>query len=112
MSFGIGTNLMNDMGIDPISIVMKMVELNGKPVAKVSDSQGKGMCEDPEYELYVRKVFDIDTPAVYDSEPPSIECVCQGCHMIGGRNIVVGLPEHRECDLCHKNVKCYEVVKR
>lgn len=112
VSFGIGTNLMNDMGIEPISIVMKMVELNGKPVAKVSDSSGKGMCEDPEYELYVRKVFDIDAPAVYDSEPPAVDWVCQGCHMTGGQNINVGLPEKRECDVCHRNEKCYEVIKR
>jgi nicotinate phosphoribosyltransferase len=59
VSFGIGTNLMNDMGCDAISIVLKVVMLNGAPVAKVSDSRGKGMCEDPEYESYVNKVFGI-----------------------------------------------------
>ncbi len=60
VSFGIGTNLMNDMGVDPISIVLKMIELNGNPVAKVSDSRGKGMCEDPRFEAYVKKVFMIN----------------------------------------------------
>ena len=38
---------------------MKMTECNGKPVAKVSDSKGKGMCEDPAYLSYLKKVFQI-----------------------------------------------------
>jgi len=41
MSFGIGTNLTNDLGFDPLQIVIKMVECNGKPVAKLSDDSGK-----------------------------------------------------------------------
>jgi len=59
VSFGIGTNLMNDMGCEPISIVLKMIELDGMPVCKISDSQGKGMCEDPEFEAYIKKVFKV-----------------------------------------------------
>ena len=60
VSFGIGTNLTNDFeGIEPLQIVMKIVEANGKPVAKVSDSPGKGMCHDPEFLSYLRKVFEI-----------------------------------------------------
>lgn len=59
VSFGIGTNLMNDMGCEAISIVLKMVELDGCPVAKISDSAGKGMCEDAEFEHYIKKVFKI-----------------------------------------------------
>ncbi|CAM5204711.1 nicotinate phosphoribosyltransferase [Oligella ureolytica] len=35
VSFGIGTNLTNDMGVQPLQIVMKMVSCNGQPVAKV-----------------------------------------------------------------------------
>jgi len=58
-SFGIGTNLTNDLGIKALQIVIKMVECQGKPVAKISDSNGKGMCEDPEYLEYVKKVFQI-----------------------------------------------------
>ena len=54
-SYGIGTNLTNDLGPEPLQIVMKVVEANGQPVAKISDSPGKGMCEDPEYEAYLRK---------------------------------------------------------
>lgn len=59
-SFGIGTNLTNDVGVDPLQIVIKMVECNGSPVAKISDSIGKGMCEDKEYLTYLKKVFKIE----------------------------------------------------
>jgi nicotinate phosphoribosyltransferase len=60
LSFGIGTNLTNDMeGVEPLQIVMKIVEANGKPVAKVSDSPGKGMCKDEAFLDYLRKVFQI-----------------------------------------------------
>ena len=38
VSFGIGTNLTNDLGHEPLQIVMKMVRCNGQPVAKVSDA--------------------------------------------------------------------------
>ena len=54
-----GTDLTNDVGITPLQIVIKMVECNGRPVAKVSDSPGKEMCEDEEYSKYVKKVFKI-----------------------------------------------------
>lgn len=60
VSFGIGTNLTNDLGIDPLKIVMKIVECNGCPVAKISDSPGKGMCEDPEFVQHLRKVYGLD----------------------------------------------------
>ena len=56
-SFGIGTYFTNDCGFTAPQIVIKMVECNGKPVAKISDSPGKGMCEDPEYQSYLMKVI-------------------------------------------------------
>jgi len=61
VSFGIGTNLVNDLGCDfkTLQMVMKIIECNGNPVAKISDSAGKGMCEDPEYLNYLKKVFKI-----------------------------------------------------
>ncbi len=37
-SFGWGTDLTNDMGFDPISIVTKVTHANGYPVAKLSDN--------------------------------------------------------------------------
>lgn len=58
--FGIGTNLTNDVGIKPLSIVMKMTQCNGQPVAKISDSPGKTMCKDEAYLAYLRKVFEIE----------------------------------------------------
>lgn len=58
-SFGIGTNLTNDMGVPALQIVMKMVRCNGQPVAKVSDEPGKTMSVDPEYLSYLRHVFDL-----------------------------------------------------
>ena len=56
-SFGIGTHLTNDMGYEALQIVIKMVECNGGPVSKRSDSKGKGMCEDPEFDAYFAKVI-------------------------------------------------------
>jgi len=60
IQFGIGTHITNDFeNITPLQIVMKIVECNGQPVAKISDSVGKGMCNDPEYVSHLRKVFKI-----------------------------------------------------
>ncbi|MCD8504360.1 MAG: nicotinate phosphoribosyltransferase [Burkholderiaceae bacterium] len=59
ISFGIGTNLTNDLGLQPLQIVMKMVRCNGQPVAKVSDAPEKTMCDDPAYLAYLRQVFDL-----------------------------------------------------
>jgi nicotinate phosphoribosyltransferase len=58
-SFGIGTKLMNDIGITSPNIVIKMVECNGHPVAKISDSPGKQMCEDQQYLQYLKHVMNI-----------------------------------------------------
>lgn len=60
LGFGIGTNLMNDLGPTPLNIVMKMVRANGQPVAKISDTPGKGMCEDETYLAYLKQVFGIE----------------------------------------------------
>jgi len=57
LSFGVGTNLTNDVGPAPINIVIKMTRCNGQPVAKISDSPGKNMSDDLEYVAYLRKVF-------------------------------------------------------
>jgi len=56
-SFGIGTFLTNDMGFEPLSIVIKMVRCNGRPVAKLSDSPGKALCHDDVYLAYLREIF-------------------------------------------------------
>ncbi|WP_457556736.1 nicotinate phosphoribosyltransferase [Candidatus Harpocratesius sp.] len=58
VSFGIGTNLTNDFPeTKPIQIVIKMVRCNHQPVAKISDTPEKGMCEDVQYLNYLRRVF-------------------------------------------------------
>lgn len=59
LAFGIGTNLTNDLGYEPLQIVIKMVRCNGQPVAKLSDAASKNMCEDEKYVAYLRQVFDI-----------------------------------------------------
>jgi nicotinate phosphoribosyltransferase len=60
VSFGIGTNLTNDVGNIPLDIVIKMVAANGKPVAKISDEPGKSMCEDQSFLRYLASVYNID----------------------------------------------------
>jgi len=60
LAFGIGTNLTNDLGPTPLQIVIKMIRCNGQPVAKLSDSPGKSMCEDEGYVRYLRQVFELD----------------------------------------------------
>jgi nicotinate phosphoribosyltransferase len=57
--FGVGTHLTNDLGYTPLQIVIKMVRCNGQPVAKLSDSPEKNMCEDEAYIAYLRQVFEI-----------------------------------------------------
>jgi Nicotinic acid phosphoribosyltransferase len=59
LAFGVGTNLTNDVGPTPLQIVIKMIRCNGQPVAKLSDSAGKNMCEDAAYVAYLRQVFQI-----------------------------------------------------
>jgi nicotinate phosphoribosyltransferase len=63
LAFGVGTNLTNDVGPTPLNIVIKMVRCNGQPVAKLSDSPGKNMCDDKAYIAYLRQVFDIPVTA-------------------------------------------------
>ncbi len=57
--FGIGTNLTNDMGLRTLNIVMKLVSCNGQPVAKLSDSPGKTLCDDETFLAYLRQVFRV-----------------------------------------------------
>ena len=59
ISFGIGTNLTNDVGNQRLDMVIKLVAANGRPVAKISDEPGKSMCEDPGYLRYLSSVYGI-----------------------------------------------------
>lgn len=49
VSFGIGTYCSNDTSALPLNIVIKLQYVNGKPVAKLSDVEGKTMCSDEQY---------------------------------------------------------------
>ena len=57
--FGIGTNLTNDMGLSTLHIVMKLTSANRQPVAKLSDSPGKLLCDDETFLAYLRQVFNV-----------------------------------------------------
>jgi nicotinate phosphoribosyltransferase len=63
MSFGWGTNLTNDFrgcapfetnGLDPISLVCKVVEANGRPAVKLSDNPEKATGDINEIARYLR----------------------------------------------------------
>ena len=59
LGFGVGTQLTNDMGLAPLNIVMKLTQCNGQPVAKLSDSPGKTLCDDETFLAYLRQVFNV-----------------------------------------------------
>ena len=63
LGFGIGTHLSNDMGMVPLNIVMKLTRCNGQPVAKLSDSPGKTLCDDQTFLAYLRQVFQVAAPS-------------------------------------------------
>jgi nicotinate phosphoribosyltransferase len=49
-TYGIGTHLTNDIpNVKPLNIVMKLVKLNGRPVAKLSVDPSKAVCKDKLY---------------------------------------------------------------
>jgi nicotinate phosphoribosyltransferase len=59
VSLGIGTNLTNNIpNFKPLNIVLKVTSCNGQPVAKISDSDGKQMCNDESFLKYLKHVFD------------------------------------------------------
>ena len=59
LGFGIGTNLVNDLGIPSLQNVIKLIRCNDQPVAKLSDDPVKSMCEDESYLRYLKSVFNI-----------------------------------------------------
>ena len=62
VGFGIGTHLSNDVGHTPLNVVMKLVRCNDQPVAKLSDSPGKTLCDDQTFLAYLRSVFKVQSP--------------------------------------------------
>lgn len=55
VAFGIGTYLSNDTFETALNIVMKVTRCNGQDVAKISDVDGKGMCQNEEYVEYLTR---------------------------------------------------------
>ena len=53
-TFGIGTNLTNDLGLKPISIVVKALEVDGCSTVKLSDNLAKAMGRSEDVERYKR----------------------------------------------------------
>ncbi|MBR1639459.1 MAG: nicotinate phosphoribosyltransferase [Treponema sp.] len=58
VAFGIGTYIANDTDVPALNIVMKVSECNDRPVAKLSNSDGKTMCKDDDYIEYLKKTID------------------------------------------------------
>ena len=59
VSFGIGGGLSNNWDVPGLRMVIKMVSCNGAPVAKISNAPGKRMCEDAQFESYLKSVFQV-----------------------------------------------------
>ena len=55
VSFGIGTFCSNDTSEEALNIVIKLQTVNGRAVAKLSDSKGKEMCRDEDYLEYLER---------------------------------------------------------
>lgn len=58
VSFGIGTFCSNDTEAEALNIVIKLQYVNGRPVAKLSDTPGKAMCRDTGYLEYLKSSVD------------------------------------------------------
>lgn len=57
VAFGIGTYLANDAGVEPLNIVMKVTQCNGRSVAKISDEPQKSICTDSAYIDYLKRTM-------------------------------------------------------
>lgn len=55
--FGWGTNLTNDIGVKPLSIVVKVTDVNGRPTVKLSDNPAKALGPSEEVSRY-KRIFD------------------------------------------------------
>lgn len=58
VAFGIGTYISNDTEVKALNIVMKTTACNGMDVAKISDTEGKGMCKNPAYVKYLQRCIN------------------------------------------------------
>lgn len=58
LSFGVGTNLTNSLGPEPLNIVIKMIQCNAKPVVKISDNITKAIGEKKVVEA-IKKAYSL-----------------------------------------------------
>lgn len=56
VGFGWGTNLTNDLGFKPLSLVVKLVEANGQGTVKLSDNLAKAVGRPEDIEYYKKKL--------------------------------------------------------
>ena len=59
-AYGWGTNLTNDVGAEPISIVVKAIEADGRPLVKLSDNIAKSLGKPKTIEKY-KKAFGYES---------------------------------------------------
>ena len=50
----LGTNLTNDVGFEALSLVIKVIEANGRPTVKLSDNLAKATGEASDIERFKR----------------------------------------------------------
>jgi len=60
ITFGWGTNLSNDLGLAPISMVVKLVESNGHGTVKLSDNIAKAIGKPEDIERF-KRIFSYDS---------------------------------------------------
>lgn len=58
LGFGVGTNLTNDLGVEPLNIVIKLIECNGYQVVKLSDNVSKAI-GNPQMIERVKKTYGV-----------------------------------------------------
>lgn len=58
VAFGIGTYITCDTNVKHMNQVLKIVKVNGRDVAKLSDTPGKTMCLDSNYVEYLQRSID------------------------------------------------------
>jgi nicotinate phosphoribosyltransferase len=61
-AFGIGTNLTNDIGFEPLSIVIKMTRCNGSRWRRSATSRRKRWTTIPRTSRILREVFQVPEP--------------------------------------------------
>lgn len=57
VAFGIGTYIAADTNVKAMNQVLKVIEANGMPVAKLSDVEGKNNCRNPEYVEFLKRTI-------------------------------------------------------